>query len=62
MPKYNCTFTIEKDGEEQKKFEVIETESNNRHYLITSLAKKYEGYTINIKRISDSINGKAMTI
>ena len=57
--RYNITFSIEKDGKIEKKFEVIESDSNNRDYVINLISKKYEGYSINIKKISLSINGRA---
>lgn len=59
MARYNCAFSIEKDGKTRKKFEVIETESKNKDYVISVITKKYSKYSIHIKYIRDSINGKA---
>jgi hypothetical protein len=57
--RYNCAFTIEKDGVTENKFEVIPSDSNNKTYIINVLQKKYKDYSITIKYIKDSINGKA---
>jgi hypothetical protein len=62
MARYNCAFTIEKDGNETKKFEVINCESKNKEYIIGTLQKKYPDYSIHIKYIKDSINGKPETL
>jgi len=58
MARYNCSFSIEKDNNIEKKFEVIETDSKNKDYLIKTIQKRYPSHNIIIKRISDSINGK----
>lgn len=58
MARYNCAFSIEKNGETTKKFEVIVCESKNKEYIIGTLQKKYPDYSIYIKYIKDSINGK----
>lgn len=60
--RYNVTFSIEKNGNVEKKFEVVECESNNREYVANTIAKKYEGYSINIKKITLSINGRGNTL
>jgi hypothetical protein len=59
MPRYNCSFSIEKNSRFLKKFEVIESESNNKEYVIGLIQKKYPTYSINIKYIRSSINGKS---
>jgi len=57
--RYNCAFTVEKDGVTENKFEVVPSDSNNKTYIINLLQKKYKDYSITIKYIKDSINGKA---
>lgn len=56
--RYNTTFTIEKDGKTEKKFEVYESDTNNREYIANLIMKKYKGYSIEIKKIALSINGR----
>lgn len=62
MARYNISFSVEKEGKTESKFEVVECESNNREYVIRVIHKKYPDYSITIKRISESINGKAMSL
>lgn len=53
--RFNVKFTIEKDGETQSKFEVLE--SNIRYDKINTkslLSKKYPDYKITILKISQS--------
>ena len=50
MPRYNCTFSLEKSNKLIKKFEVFETESNNKDYVIGLIAKKYPKHKIVIKK------------
>ena len=57
--RYNCAFTVEKDGVTENKFEVVPSDSNNKTYIINLLQKRYKDYSITIKYIKDSINGKA---
>lgn len=59
MARYNCAFSIEKDGRTRKKFEVVETESKNKDYVLAVITKKYPKHSIHIKYIRESINGKA---
>jgi len=56
--RYNATFTIEKDGVVQNKFEVYESDTNNREYIANLIMKKYKDFSITIKKISLSINGR----
>jgi hypothetical protein len=62
MPRYNCTFSLEKSNKLIKKFEVFETESNNKDYVIGLIAKKYPKHKIVIKKMTCSINGKANSL
>jgi hypothetical protein len=56
--RYNCAFTIEKDGTFEPKFEVVSSESNNKDYILNLIQKKYKGFSITVKYIKESINGK----
>jgi hypothetical protein len=54
--RFNVKFTIEKDGEIQSKFEVLE--SNNKYDKINIkniLSKKYPDYKITVIKISQSV-------
>lgn len=62
MARYNCTFSLEKNKKIIKKFEVFETESNSKDYIISLISKRYPSYSITIKKITNSINGKANTL
>jgi hypothetical protein len=56
--RYNCAFTIEKDGNAESKFETVSSESNNKDYILNLIQKKYKDFSITIKYIRESINGK----
>ena len=58
--RFNVKFTIEKDGETQSKFEVLE--SNIRYDKINTkslLSKKYPDYKITILKISQSVTASS---
>jgi hypothetical protein len=57
--RYNCSFTIEKDGNTQSKFETVSSDSNNKDYILNLIQKKYKDFSITVKYIRESINGKA---
>lgn len=53
--RYNVTFTLTKDKEETKMFEVINDNSNDRSRIISSLKKKYSDYKVTIHKINQSL-------
>lgn len=60
--RYNISFSIEKEGKLENKFEVIESDSKNTDYIAGVIKKKYPKHSVNIKYIHDSINGKGTSI
>lgn len=56
--RYNVTFTLKKEKEEIKMFEVIDNNSNDRTRIVSYLNKKYPDYKISIQKINQSLNGK----
>lgn len=58
--RYNVKFTIEKDGEVQNKFEVIETDSKyDKVNAKVMLGKKYSGYDITVLKITQAVTAQA---
>jgi hypothetical protein len=57
--RYNCAFTIEKNGNTEPKFETVSSDSNNKDYILNLIQKKYKDFSITVKYIKESINGKA---
>lgn len=61
--RFNVKFTIEKDGEVQNKFEVLE--SNTKYDKVNAkmiLSKKYPEHKIEILKISQSVTASTEII
>ena len=58
--RFNVKFTVEKDGETQTKFEVIETDTKyDKVNAKNLLNKKYPEHTVSVIKISQSVTAKA---
>ncbi len=50
--RYNVTFTLKKEKEEIKMFEVVDNNSNDRTRILSYLNKKYPDYKVSISLVN----------
>jgi hypothetical protein len=55
--RYNIVFTLKKDKEVIKKFEIVELNSNDKRQILRYLSNKYPDYKVNIQKMNQSLNG-----